>query len=187
MKNIADYTKLSKFLSLVLRHNPGLIGIQLNEQGWTDVETLLRKMNEFGKNIDIGTLNKVVEIDNKKRYAYNSDKTKIRASQGHSVKIDLGYSPETPPEFLYHGTASKFVDSILKSGIQKRGRHHVHLSPDIATAVNVGKRHGNPVVFEIKANEMFVQGFVFFISENGVWLTCEVPAIFLQIVDHQMG
>jgi putative RNA 2'-phosphotransferase len=186
MKNLKDYTKLSKFLSLILRHNPGLIGIQLNEQGWADVEALIYKMNEYGKNIDKEILDKLVEIDNKKRYAFNNDKTKIRASQGHSIIIDLGYSPETPPEFLYHGTASQFVDSILKSGIQKRGRHHVHLSPDIATAVNVGKRHGKPVVFEIKANDMFVHGFVFFISENGVWLTNEVPARFLQVVDHQI-
>jgi putative RNA 2'-phosphotransferase len=186
MKRPTDYTKLSKFMSLVLRHNPGLINIELDEQGWTDVGMLITKINKFGKAIDLEVLTLIVENDSKKRYAFNADKTKIRASQGHSVKIDLGYSPETPPEFLYHGTAGKFVDSILKSGIQKRNRHHVHLSPDIETAVKVGKRHGKPIVFKIKAKDMFVQGFVFFISENGVWLTSEVPAKFIQIVDHKM-
>jgi putative RNA 2'-phosphotransferase len=115
-----EIIKKSKFLSLILRHNPGLIGIKLDDQGWTDVETLLIRLNENRKEIDFETLNFVVENNNKKRFAFNEDKTKIRASQGHSVKIDLGYIPETPPEFLYHGTAEKFVSSILKQEFKRK-------------------------------------------------------------------
>jgi putative RNA 2'-phosphotransferase len=178
-----EIIKQSKFLSLVLRHNPEIIGIKLDDGGWANVETLLIKMNKSGKKIDFDTLDFVVKNNNKKRFAFNEDKTKIRASQGHSIKIDLGYDPQTPPEFLYHGSAEKFVGSILKIGIQKKGRHHVHLSADIKTAVDVGKRHGKPVVFEISAQNMQKQDFLFYISENKVWLTDIVPAEFIKIIE----
>ena len=161
----------SKFLSLVLRHRPELIGIQLNPQGWVRVDELLEKMAAHGKAMDFATLTEVVVTNNKKRFAFNEDQTMIRANQGHSINIDLGYMPAQPPEFLYHGTASRFVNSILQQGIQKRQRHHVHLSADLDTARSVGSRHGSPVILQVQARLMQAAGIAFFRSENGVWLT----------------
>jgi len=183
MKTEKDYINLSKFLSLVLRHKPQTIGIELDANGWTSVETLILKMNQSGKKIDFEILQEIVRTNNKKRYAFNDDLTMIRASQGHSVDVDLGYTPKMPPSILYHGTADKFVDSILKYGLQKRNRHHVHLSLDIETAIKVGQRHGKPVVFEVLADKMNVAGFKFFESDNGVWLCDEVPTEFLKVLD----
>lgn len=174
------HVKLGKFLSLVLRHRPERIGIQLDGNGWTDVNTLLQKMNDFGKVIDLETLEFIVENNNKKRYAFNAEKDKIRANQGHSLQVDLGYQVQPPPDILYHGTASRFVDSILKTGLQKRNRHHVHLSKDLDTALNVGQRHGKPVIFEVLSKEMHQDGFDFFVSTNAVWLTDEVPTKYLR-------
>ena len=171
--------KISKFLSLILRHKPEKIGLQLDGQGWAVVEELLQKMNEKGMKISQKDLEYVVENNNKKRFAFNADKSKIRASQGHSIPIDLGYKAQMPPAQLYHGTAEKFVSSILKNGIQKRNRQHVHLSADVETAINVGKRHGKPKVLQINAALMQENGFEFFISENGVWLTDFVPSEYL--------
>jgi putative RNA 2'-phosphotransferase len=181
MKSEKNYTSLSKFLSLVLRHKPQTIGIELNAQGWTNVDILIAKMNQSGKMFDLEILKEIVRTDNKKRYTFNDDMTMIRASQGHSVDVELGYKPAAPPDILFHGTAEKFVDSILKSGLQKRSRHHVHLSKDQETAVKVGQRHGKPVVFEVSARKMFAKGFEFYESDNGVWLCDEVPVEFLKI------
>jgi putative RNA 2'-phosphotransferase len=141
---------------------------------------LISKMNQFGKKIDLEILKELVSKDNKKRYAFNDDLTMIRASQGHSIDVELGYTPKSPPEILYHGTAEKFVESILKSGLQKRNRHHVHLSKDIETAIKVGQRHGKPVVFEVFAGKMFAKGFEFYESDNAVWLCDAVPVAFLR-------
>ena len=174
-------TKLSKFLSLVLRHKPEVIGIQLEENGWTDVQILLNKMQEAGKSIDLETLTAIVDADNKGRYSFNMDKTRIRANQGHSVEIDLGYQATTPPDILYHGTAKRFVESILKTGLEKRNRHHVHLTADRQTAVTVGKRHGKPVILEVLAKEMLESGYEFYVSDNGVWLTDHVPVKYLKL------
>jgi len=176
MKNI---TQLSKFLSLVLRHQPEELGILLNEQGWTNVDTLLKAMQAKGFAIDLELLKQVVAENNKKRFALNEDCTKIRANQGHSVEIDLGYSHTPPPEMLYHGTAEQHIASIKKDGIQKRSRHHVHLSVDTETATKVGQRHGKLVLLSIKAGEMQRAGHFFYISDNGVWLTDEVPSNFI--------
>lgn len=178
--NKVDHTRLSKFLSLVLRHKPEEIGLELDSQGWADVQDLLVKMNAKRKNINFETLEDIVATNNKKRFAFNDDKTLIRASQGHSVTIELGYEPKMPPEILYHGTASKNVDGIYELGIKKGSRHHVHLSKDIKTASAVGQRHGKPVIFEIAAQEMHKEGYLFYESENGVWLTEEVPVRFLR-------
>ncbi len=172
--------KLSKFLSLVLRHKPQTIGIQLDENGWTNVQPLLQKMNDYGKTIDLKTLKEVVEKNDKKRFAFDDRGTKIRANQGHSIKIDLGYTAQEPPEILYHGTATKSLPSIYQTGLQKRKRHHVHLSVDLDTATKVGKRHGQLVIFEVAAKLMFQEGHTFFISENGVWLTEAVPVSYLK-------
>lgn len=175
MKTTNTYVKLSKFLSLVLRHKPETIGIQLDKNGWTDVQILLQKIQQFGKAIDLKTLQAVVDNNDKKRFAFNEDRSKIRANQGHSLKIELGYTPQTPPDILYHGTVERFLESIFQTGLDKRQRHHVHLSSEIATATNVGKRRGKPVILKINTLKMHADGFLFYLSKNGVWLTEKVP------------
>ncbi len=169
----------SKFLSLILRHQPERIGIQLDEQGWVSVDELLQQLNKHGKKFDLNKLQEVVENNNKKRFAFNEDASKIRANQGHSVQINLGYEATAPPEILFHGTATRFLDSIKATGLQKRSRHHVHLSADKDTAENVGKRHGKVIILQIKAQAMQEAGFEFYLSENKVWLTDNVPVEYI--------
>ena len=176
-----ETTKISKFLSLVLRHQPETIGLTLDEQGWADVQELLQKMQASGSSIDMDILNHVVDTNNKKRFAFNEDQSRIRASQGHSVEVELGYTAQTPPDISYHGTGNKSVESILATGIEKRDRHHVHLSADIETAIKVGQRHGKPVVFEVLAGQMAKDGLIFYISENGVWLTDYVAVGYIRM------
>ena len=178
--------KISKFLSLVLRHKPETIQIQLDENGWVNVNELIEKLNNYGKAIDFEILKYVVETNSKKRFAFNDDKTKIRASQGHSLQIDLNYEPIKPPNELYHGTSQRFLDSILKSGIEKRNRQHVHLSSDIETALKVGQRHGKPVILKIQTAKMHMDGHKFYLSENNVWLTDYVPVEYIKI-NHNNG
>lgn len=173
-------TSISKFLSLVLRHQPGIIGIELDQNGWTDVDTLLKKSNIYGINLDIGTLKHIVETNSKKRFAFNSTFDRIRANQGHSVEIELGYTSQKPPDILYHGTGEKSVQSILNTGLRKQNRQHVHLSAEIDTAIKVGQRHGKPFVFKVLAEKMYNDKFEFFISDNGVWLTDNVPTKYLK-------
>ena len=177
--NKKSQKKLSKFLSLILRHRPHIIGISLTEKGWTDTQTLIERMNANGRTIDMETLCTIVETNDKKRYAFNEDKSLIRANQGHSVKVNLGYQEKTPPTTLYHGTAKKNLDSIFKTGIVKRNRHQVHLSSTKETAIKVGQRHGKPVVLIVLSEEMHKEGFTFYESDNGVWLTDHVPVKFL--------
>ena len=171
---------ISKFLSFVLRHQPETIGIQLDENGWADINELLNKSNSYGIKLDRETLVHIVATNSKKRFAFNETLDKVRASQGHSIVIELGYSNQKPPDVLFHGTSEKSVQSILKTGLEKGGRQHVHLSSDIETAVKVGQRHGKPFVFKVLAEEMYNDNFQFFISENGVWLTDNVPAKYLK-------
>lgn len=177
--NEKETRRISKFMSLVLRHQPETIGIQLDENGWVDVEEFLQGMRRGRKTISRETLDYVVENNNKKRFAFSEDGTKIRASQGHSVKIELGYEPVDPPEFLYHGTVEKYLDSIMKDGIQRMSRHHVHLSHELETATVVGNRRGSAIILTIHAGQMKADGYKFFISENGVWLTEEVPGKYI--------
>lgn len=171
---------ISKFLSLVLRHKPELIGIELDGNGWTDVDTLIEKSCQHGVIFDKTLLELVVATNPKKRFALNETYTRIRANQGHSVPIDLNICSQTPPEILYHGTAEHAVSSISQSGLEKRGRLHVHLSPDLDTARKVGQRHGKPFVFIVLAGRMAQEGFIFYLSDNGVWLTDHVPSRFLE-------
>ena len=173
-------TQISKFLSLVLRHQPGTIGIQLDQSGWTDIGELIEKANSYGVKFDREILNHIVATNSKKRFAFNDTLDKIRASQGHSVEIELGYTNQKPPEILFHGTSEKFVDSILKTGLERRSRQHVHLSSDFDTAIKVGQRHGKPFVFKVLAEQMYNDNFRFFISDNGVWLTANVPTKYLE-------
>lgn len=177
--NKKSYTKLSRFLSMLLRHKPEVLGITLSQEGWTDTKILIDKMNANGKKIDLEILSIIVDTNDKKRYAFNADKSQIRANQGHSVKVNLGYQEKTPPKTLFHGTARKNVDSIFKIGIEKRNRHQVHLSSTEETAIKVGQRHGKAVVLIVLSEEMHKDGFKFYESDNGVWLTDYVPVKYL--------
>lgn len=176
-----EITHISKYLSLILRHKPETIGIVLDANGWTDVATLLDKINENGIPLTIEVLQHIVDTNSKKRFAFNDTLKKIRANQGHSVTVELGHEQQIPPTILYHGTALGFTEMILTTGLQKMQRHHVHLSKDIDTAIAVGQRHGKPVVLEVTSKAMHNDGFIFFISENGVWMTDNVPVKYLTL------
>ncbi len=177
---LADY---SKFISLILRHKPEIIGITLDEHGWANVAELIAGIRKVKyANFDMALLEDVVRNNNKQRFSFNDDKSLIRANQGHSINVDVELKECTPPETLYHGTAEKSVNSILESGLVAKNRLYVHLSKDIPTAINVGKRHGKPAVFAIKTEMMSQAGYKFFISENGVWLTKSVPTEFLELI-----
>ncbi|MEZ4960702.1 MAG: RNA 2'-phosphotransferase [Saprospiraceae bacterium] len=175
-----DIIRLSKFLSFVLRHRPEKIGLALDANGWAEVTDLLEKMNQNGYQIDPQLLVQVVETSDKQRFALSADGTMIRANQGHSVQVDLGLKPIVPPELLFHGTATKNLNSIHKLGLQKGKRHHVHLSADKATAAKVGGRHGKAVVLKIMAGKMHQSGHLFYRSENGIWLAEAVPVEFIE-------
>jgi len=172
---------ISKLLSLVLRHKPETIGLQLDANGWAKVDELIQKINESGTAVDAATIDLVVETNDKKRFAFNEDKTQIRASQGHSIEVELNLKPLLPPDILYHGTADRFLESILKTGLTKQQRQHVHLSETLTTARAVGARHGNPVILNIHAKAMAAAGFLFYLSDNGVWLVDFVPVQYITV------
>jgi len=169
----------SKFLSLVLRHKPETIGLQLDENGWANVEELITKSAATGRIYTPGDLDEIVATNDKKRFAYNEDKTRIRANQGHSVSVELNLPVTEPPEWLYHGTPERFVAAIRAEGLRKMERQHVHLSKDRETAHKVGSRRGRPSILTVRSGQMFLDGYVFYISENGVWLTDHVPANYI--------
>ena len=180
MINEKELTKISKLLSLVLRHRPEAIKILLDENGWTDVTILIDKMNKHNQPITLEILKHVVDTNAKKRFTFNDVGDKIRANQGHSVEVELGYESEKPPTILFHGTGIKSVAAIKATGLNKRDRHHVHLSADSETALKVGQRHGTPFIFEILAEEMYKNNYLFYKSDNGVWLTDNVPSKYLR-------
>lgn len=163
--------EFGKFISLILRHKPEVIGITLDSNGYADVKELLNGINKSGKEIDMITLERIVRENNKKRYSFNKDKTKIRANQGHSLNVDVELKSAVPPKVLYHGTADRFLESIKEKGILKKSRQYVHLSKEKETAIDVGKRHGKPVVLAIDTEKMCNDGYVFYLSENNVWLS----------------
>ena len=177
--------RISKFLSLVLRHNPKSIDISLDHGGWTRVDELLGKANQVGVHLDATLLQQIVAQNDKQRFALSEDGLRIRANQGHSIPVDLGLEPLAPPEFLYHGTAIRHLPSIEKQGILPRNRNHVHLSPDRRTAINVGQRHGKPIVLSVQTGRMHRRGFEFYRSVNGVWLTDSVPVAYLTFPEHE--
>ena len=176
-------TITSKFLSLVLRHKPEEIGINLDPAGWVVVSDLLDACKRHGFQITFEELETVVATSDKKRFAFNEDKAMIRANQGHSVEVELGYQPQEPPDILYHGTAERFLSSIREKGLVKGSRHHVHMSKDVETAKKVGQRHGKPVVLKIKSKLMHQSGAIFYLSDNGVWLTEQVLPEYLEETD----
>lgn len=177
--------RVSRFLSKHLRHQPGRIGLTLAPGGWVAVDALLAACARAGMPLARAELEEVVARNNKQRFAFDETGTRIRASQGHSVPVDLELEPREPPPALYHGTGAGAVAAIQREGLRKLRRHHVHLSPDVATAVMVGRRHGRPVVFAVDATRMRRDGFTFFRSENGVWLVDAVPPRYLRIVDER--
>jgi len=177
----ADLIHTSKFMSRILRHRPQDIGVTLDENGWLDVEELIQGSLRRGRSLSRPLIDEVVAQDDKQRFAFSADGRMIRASQGHSVNVDLELLPQQPPEILYHGTAEKFLGSILVQGLRPRTRRHVHLSLDEQTALKVGQRHGEPVILTAKAGDMWRAGMLFYCSENGIWLTDTVPVGFLEI------
>jgi len=172
--------KLSKFLSLVLRHKPAVIGLKLDRYGWAKVVDLITAMRDYGHFIDVAMLNELVENNDKQRFSFSEDSLKIRANQGHSIYVDLELEPAKPPEYLYHGTAKKNLGLIYSKGLLPGERQYVHLTEEMKTAEMVGKRHGESIILKIKTLDMFNDGFKFLLSKNGVWLSDEVPAEYIE-------
>lgn len=177
--NEKETIQTSKFLSLILRHEPERVGLKLGEAGWVDVKELLTAVGQHGKALTVEQLQHIVATSDKKRFAFSEDGLRIRASQGHSVEIDLQYTPQVPPDILYHGTATRFLDSIRKDGLRKMERHDVHLSAETKVTMQVGGRHGKSVLLTIRAGEMHRAGHLFRCSANGVWLVNDVPPQFI--------
>ncbi len=171
--------RTSKFLALILRHKPEAVGIALDPEGWADVGDLLAGMKRNGHALTFDALANIVETNSKRRYAFNDDRTKIRAVQGHSRPVDVGLAPVTPPGRLYHGTVERFIGSIREKGLIRGTRLHVHLSADRESAALVGKRRGQPIVLTVDSGTMAERRHVFYLSENGVWLTEHVPVGFI--------
>lgn len=170
----------SKYISLILRHKPEVIGINIDEHGWANVSELIEGVGRTHP-LNMEVLEDIVATDEKQRYSFNEDKSLIRANQGHSIPVDVELEQVTPPEILWHGTGEKYVESIKQAGLMPKSRLYVHLSQEYDTAVNVGKRHGKPVVFKVRAKEMAQDGYLFYRSVNGVWLTKEVPVKYLEV------
>jgi putative RNA 2'-phosphotransferase len=177
-----DSQKLSKFLSYVLRHRPDEIGLALDANGWALLSELIEQSRNASIDLTEETIREIVRSSDKQRFAISKDGTKIRASQGHSIDIDLALEAKEPPEILFHGTATRFLDSIRAEGLKPIGRQNVHLSFDEETAVKVGQRHGKPAVLRIRAGEMCRAGKIFYLSANGVWLTETVAADFIEFL-----
>ncbi|MDO5516966.1 MAG: RNA 2'-phosphotransferase [Clostridium sp.] len=173
--------RLGKFISLILRNKPEVIGISLDKHGWADVDELIKGINKSGRKIDFETLDRIVRENNKQRYSFNDDKTKIRANQGHSINVDVELKEVIPPDVLYHGTATRFLYSIKDKGILKMSRLYVHLSKDVDTALNVGKRHGKPIVLAIDTGAMIKDSYKFYLSVNDVYLCDDIPWKYVRI------
>ena len=175
-----DRVQTSKFLSLVLRHKPEEAGVTLDRSGWCEVDALLDGLASRGFAISREDLKQIVVENDKKRFQFSDDEEYIRASQGHSVCVDLNYQPQVPPVILYHGTAIRFLDAIAQQGIVKGARQYVHLSNTVDVARKVGQRHGRPVVIPVAALEMHKAGDLFYLTPNNVWLVERVPREFLR-------
>lgn len=177
----SKHIRISKFLSLVLRHKPETIGLTLDSQGWADVGDLIRRSFDAGVLLDMPLLRQVVEGGEKKRFSFNEDGSRIRANYGHSIPVLPSGEPVEPPEFLFHGTAVQYMESIQKEGIGPGTRQYVHLVEDEKIAVQVGRRHGDPVLLKVRARQMHEQGHEFYKTESGIWLTREVPKDYIEM------
>ena len=176
--------KISRFLSLVLRHKPQAANVRLNN-GWCNVETLISNMNKMDYDISIEDIVRIVKEDDKQRYSFSEDNTIIRANQGHSFYVDLGLTPTIPPDILYHGTSESKLYSILLNGISRMKREFVHLSTDLTTASKVGARHGVLELLTVNSKQMYLDGYKFYLSENKVWLTKFVPCKYVEVVSQK--
>ena len=174
--------KTSIYISLILRHKPQVINKSIDEFGYMKVNELLEGMNSTGYTITERDLNRIIEEDDKQRYSFNNSKDKIRANQGHSIKVNLGLQPIDPPNILYHGTCKRVENIILSEGIKKMARQYVHLSKDIETARKVGLRHGEFLIFKVNTIQMFLDGYKFYLSDNDVYLTNYVPSKYISVV-----
>ena len=173
----------SKFLSYVLRHNPEAIGLPLDPEGWAEIDRLVRLAHKHGTKLSRELLLEIIATSGKKRFALSADGLRIRANHGHSIQVNLNLQPQTPPQTLFHGTATRFASSIRAQGLVAGSRQYVHLSADKATALQVGKRHGKPLLLEVEALAMSRSGHEFFMSANGIWLTRTVPTTYLRFPD----
>lgn len=174
-------TDTSKFLSYVLRHEPEAIELTLDKEGWAVIDDLILRAGNKGYALDKDLIFNVVESSEKKRFTISEDGLRIRAAQGHSTQqVNITYAEKTPPDILYHGTATRFIAQIREQGLLALSRQYVHLSSDEDTAVQVGQRYGKPVLLKIKATDMYEKGFKFYQADNGVWLTAHVPYEFIQ-------
>lgn len=178
----AEDQKISKFLSYVLRHRPDEIGLTLDANGWALIQDLIACSAAASMVLTEQQIQQIVRSSDKQRFALSGDGTRIRANQGHSIAVDLALEPKQPPETLFHGTATRFIDAIRTEGLRPMGRQHVHLSPDEVTATKVAQRHGKPVILQVRSGEMWRAGHLFYLSENGVWLTAHVQPVFLQFL-----
>lgn len=176
-----ERTRLSKFLSYVLRHRPDAVGLELDEAGWVEVDVLIEAARAHGRALTREAVDEVVATSPKRRFALSADGRRIRANQGHSVPVSLGLEPLAPPETLFHGTVAAALEGIRARGLVRMERHHVHLSADRETAARVGGRRGRAIILEVRAQAMHRAGFVFFRSDNGVWLTDRVPLEYLEL------
>ncbi|WP_189004945.1 RNA 2'-phosphotransferase [Deinococcus roseus] len=176
-----DWIKLEKLLSFLLRHSPETLNLNMDASGWVETDALVKAVKFKEPKFDLKFLQKIVKDSQKQRFSFSEDGSKIRANQGHSVKVDLQLSPADPPETLYHGTVERFLDSIMQEGLKKGDRQHVHLSLDLQTAEKVGTRRGKPIILTVSAREMQQDGYVFYVSDNGVWLTENVPPQYLDL------
>ena len=174
-----NLVKISKYLSYLLRHKPEAIALELDSEGWAAISELITKTKQFKLTREIIEL--VVETDDKQRFRISDDGKKIRANQGHSIEVDLGLSPISPPDFLWHGTAQRFLESIMEIGLVKKNRHHVHLTESVAVAKAVGSRYGKPVILKIAAQEMHQNGYEFFKTVNNVWLVDKALPEFIEV------
>lgn len=183
-----DYERVSKFISLVLRHKPDAANLSLDKYGYAQVDELVAYLNKKYGGFTVTDLDTIVETDDKQRYSYNNDHTKIRAVQGHSFPVDLRLEAQQPPQLLFHGTSTKFLDSIMEKGIISKSRQYVHLSKDVDTAHTVGLRHGaGTVILVVSAEQMWKDGYKFFLSDNGVWLVDEVPTKYFTLYHCNTG
>lgn len=181
--NNSRLTEISKFLSYHLRHHPEKLDLILENGGWVNIDDLLNACEQNNFSLSLLELTQVVINNDKKRFSFDETNTKIRANQGHSIKIDLQLIPQQPPDLLYHGTHHQVLTNILAQGLQKMSRHHVHLSLDIITAQKVGQRRGKPVIFAVNSQQMNQDGFIFYCSDNNVWLVDHVPPQYLKLIN----
>jgi len=181
--NEQKYKKISKSLSDVLRHRPDTVDLELGEGGWVPVEDLLKAFKRNNKTLSLELLKTVVAENDKKRFEFSEDECQIRARQGHSAEVDLGYESATPPDILYHGTATRYLEPIFQKGLIKGRRHHVHMSTNKETMLQVGMRHGKAVLLAIDAKRMATDGHEFFVTGNDVWLTDHVPQRYISLID----